>query len=99
MKLSKIYKAETFEEAKKKCPKGYYLPPRWELIKLLDEGKGKKLLNAEKGYRFFWSSTIINDYVACAVLYVDRGWGSRDELLVRSDDYGRVVYIKEEDLK
>ena len=94
MKLSKIYKARTYKRAKSLCPKGYYLPERWELMKLLDEGKGKKLMNAEEGWRFFWSNTVIRNLVACANLYSDGSWNSVYEGLVRSDDVGRVVFFK-----
>lgn len=97
MKLSKVYKAKTYEEAQKKCPKGYRIPKLWEVMKLGEE-KHKKIMKTEEGsWIFFWSSSehlgeqgvLIRDW------YSDLGARYWD--LVYSDADGRVVYVKEEE--
>jgi hypothetical protein len=99
MKLSKIYKAETYEKAEKLCPKGYRLPYLWELFKLLQEGKGKKILDYEKGeWRAFWTKKDELKPFCLRVLvrngYSGLGAGGRD--LVGSYAGGRVVFVKGE---
>lgn len=100
MKISKVYKAKTFEEAKKKCPKGYRLPEIWELVKLACEGE-KKIFKTDKGkFIFFWSSSLYRKH-SVRRLYRDWGgswgayWGAYWGGLDDSYAYGRVVYVKE----
>lgn len=96
MKLSKVFKAKTYEEAQKLCPKGYRIPEIWELVKLACENH-PIIVDTEKGdWIFFWSSTKYRDF---GVRRVDRGggggwvggWGD----LAGSDDAGRVVFVRE----
>lgn len=102
MKLSKTYKAETYEDAEKLCPKGYRIPFLWELIKLAQEGKLKKLLNEEDGkFRMFWTMKTAEEnslrvFVACAGLCVGRFWYSGIVRLGHSYGSGRVVFVKVE---
>ena len=99
MKLPKVYKAKTFEEAKELCPKGYRLPEIWELVKLACENN-KKIFETEKEkWIFFWSNTKYKDYGALRLYRYADGywvavWGDLDD----SSGDGWVVYVKE-DLK
>jgi hypothetical protein len=95
MKLSKVYKAKTYEEAKKLCPKGYRMPEIWELVKLACENN-KIIFETEKDkWIFFWSGTI---YRNTSVPRLSRGrygyWVAYWYGLALSLDAGRVVYVK-----
>jgi len=89
MRLSKVYKAKTREEAIKLCPKGYRLPEIWELVKLACEGN-KKIFDTEKGsWIFFWGKThrLCRDIYGC--------WGADLGSPFYSDADGRVVFVKD----
>lgn len=97
MKLSEVFNAESFQEAKDKCLKGYRLPEIWELVKLACE-KNEAIFETEKGnFIFFWSNTLVGDNRArklgryrYGVWYAN--WGGLSD----SDVGGRVVYFKDE---
>lgn len=98
MKLSKVYKAKTYEEAEKLCPRGYRIPKIWELVKLAEE-KNKKIFETEKESNiFFWSSSLDGN----GLHRLSRGrycyWYAIWYYLYSSNKDGRVVYVKE-DLK
>jgi len=98
MELSKIYKAKTYEEAEKQCPKGYRMIYLWELIKLVEEGK--EIFNYEKGfYRYFLCKQNKQDKKAKIVRRLDRdsdgSWYASWSDVLDSDDYYRVVYVRE----
>lgn len=98
MKLSKVYKAETYKEVQKKCPKGYRLPEIWELVKLACE-KNKIIFETEKGnWIFFWSNKLDGDYYQRLNRLTDGDWDTGWYDIGDSYSDGRVVYIKE-DLK
>lgn len=94
MKITKPKICKSYEEAIDGCPKGYYLPKLWELIKLQEE-KGD-FDNIEKGkWISFWTSTLYKNIGARRLgRDVDGGWDASWVSLANSDDNGRVVYFK-----
>ena len=99
MKLSKVYKAKNYDEAVKKCPKGYRMLEIWELVKLACEGE-KKIFETEKDrWLAFWSKTLYGDYGARRLSRNRYGyWGAYWGNLSNTEAGGRVIYVKE-DLK
>lgn len=96
MKLSKVFKAKTYEEAQKLCPKGYRMPEIWELVKLACENH-PIIVDTEKGdWIFFWSSTKYKDFgVRGLDRYRGGGWSAGWNVLADSGDGGRVVFVRE----
>lgn len=95
LEITKPVVCKTYKEAKNNCPKGFRLPKRWELFKIFEDKKNRKRLSDGK-YMFFWSSLIEDGYIRS--LYINgycylnsSGCGTG-----RSDDDGRVIYIKED---
>ncbi|MBU0978073.1 MAG: hypothetical protein KKD18_06655 [Nanoarchaeota archaeon] len=97
MKLSKVYKVSSFEEAKKLCPKGYRMLEIWELVKLACE-KNKSIFETEKGsWIWFLSKTQEGHFIRR--LYRLRGgdWGAGwDGSLGDFNEPCRVIFMKEE---
>ena len=96
----KIIKAETYQEAEKNCPKGYRMLYLWEMMKLIEEGNGKKILNYEKSrWRIFWGKQSKEDVKNEIVYRLDRDvwgyWSAYWYDLPGSYENGRAVYIKE----
>lgn len=101
MKLSKIYKAKTYQKSERLCPKGYRMPYLWELIKLIEEGKGENILNHEKGeWRWFWCKQNKNDKKEKIIhglgRYTDGSWLALWYDLAYSNADGRVIFVKED---
>lgn len=97
MKLSKVYKAKTFKEAKSLCPKGYRMLKLSELVKLAED-KHEIIFDTEQGdWIFFWSSTLYKDISVRRLGRDGDGyWGAVWDDLAYSCEYGRVFFIKEE---
>lgn len=96
MKLSKVYKARTFKEAKKLCPKGYRMLEIWELMKLACE-KHPIIFDTDKDKGiFFWSSSLIRqDIILSLYRDVDGFWLAFWDCLSNSGDFDRVFFIKD----
>lgn len=94
MIITKPEICKTYQEAKDNCPKGFRLPTRWELFKLLEKMENRKRLS-DRRYTFFWSSLVEDDYIKG--LFLNRGLDvdSDVERLADSSEGGRVIYVKE----
>lgn len=84
---------KNYEEAEK-CPKGFRLPHRWELFKILESMENRKKLS-DGGCMFFWSDLVENGYVRGLYLYGGLNLDSDGRYLSCSIDVGRVVFVKE----
>ncbi len=91
--VTKPVKAETYDKAKLLCPKGFRLPKRWELFKILEDMENRNKLT-DKYWMFFWTSTIEDNYVKGLYLYRDLDFSSRNEGLSYSSEDGRVAFVR-----
>lgn len=96
-KYSKVFKAETYKEARKLCPKGYRMLEICELVRIGRE-EHPIIFDTEKGKCIsFWSSTKTKNGVHRLYLNrnldVDTNYG---DLTVSSGD-GRVFFVKVEE--
>ena len=80
MKL-KIIKVDNYEDAVKKCPKGYRMLRDWELLKEARENK-KSPLRYNGNYRFFYALKEGKYYTG-----LDSGWDVGVRLGVVGDDW------------
>lgn len=97
MKVTVPQKAETYKKANSLCPKGYRLPARWELFKILERIEDRKKIT-DGTFMFFWSSLIEGDYVKGLCLSRSLDVGSYDDLLADSYVVGRVVFIEDREV-
>ena len=97
MKLSKVYKVSSFEEAKKLCPKGYRMLEIWELVKLACE-KNKIIFETEKGsWIWFLSKTQEGDFIRGLYRSRNGSWGANwNDYLDYFGEGCRVIFMKEE---